>query len=77
MVGVALGKGVAVGGKGVLVGVAEGSCPIDVGVGLFQAGGDVCVGNMTGGAVMVGLKTAVIVKSGVGKTNGVGEEING
>ena len=32
---------------------------------------------MTGGEVTVGLNTAVIVKSGVGKTNGVGEEIKG
>lgn len=35
------------------------------------------VGNPTGGAVTVGLKRAVIVRSGVGKTIGVGEEIKG
>ncbi len=69
--------GVEVGGSGVFVGVADGSWPIGVGVGLNHAGCDVCVGKTTGAEVTVGLNTAVIVKSGVGKTIGVGEEIKG
>ena len=69
--------GVEVGGRGVFVGVDDGSWPTGVGVGLTHAGTEVCVGNITGGTVIVGLNTAVIVRSGVGKTIGVGEEING
>lgn len=69
--------GVEVGGRGVFVGVDDGSWPIGVDVGLTHAGTEVCVGNITACEVTVGLKTAVIVRSGVGKTIGVGEEIKG
>ena len=41
LVGVAVGKGVAVGGKGVFVGSGDGNCPICVGVGLVHKGGGV------------------------------------
>ena len=46
-------------------------------VGLDQAGGWVWVGKITAGEVRVGLKRAVIVKSGVGNTKGVGEATKG
>lgn len=68
---------VAVGGRGVSVGIGEGSWPSWVKVGLAHAGGMVCVGNITGLEVTVGLNIAVIVKSGVGNPNGVGEGTNG
>jgi hypothetical protein len=48
-----------------------------VGVGLEKGSGEVCVGNMAAPSVTVGLNTAVIVKSGVGNTIGVGEETKG
>ena len=68
---------VAVGGSGVSVGIGDGSCPGWVEVGLAHAGGIVWVGKMTGCEVTVGLNNAVKVKSGVGKTIGVGDEIKG
>jgi hypothetical protein len=46
-------------------------------VGLAHAGGMVCVGKITGLEVTVGLKIAVMVKSGVGNPKGVGEGTNG
>jgi len=76
-VGVGARVGVAVGGRGVLVGVRLGNWPGGVVVGLLQAGGKVCVGNTTGIDVTVGLNNAVIVRSGVGNTKGVGEATNG
>jgi hypothetical protein len=69
--------GVAVGGRGVLVGVKDGCSPGGVAVGLFQAEGRVWVGKITGGEVIVGLNNAVIVRSGVGKTKGVGDATKG
>lgn len=75
--GVAVGNGVAVGGRGVFVGSGDGSCPSWVGVGVLKAGGEVCVGKMAAPPVTVGLKTAVMVRSGVGNTIGVGDEIKG
>jgi hypothetical protein len=48
-----------------------------VGVGVLKAGGEVCVGKMAALPVTVGLKTAVMVRSGVGNTIGVGDEIKG
>jgi hypothetical protein len=74
---VAVLVGVEVGGRSVFVGVEDGSWPTGVDVGLTHAGTEVCVGKITGFAVTVGLKTAVIVRSGVGKTIGVGDEIKG
>ncbi len=69
--------GVAVGGSGVSVGGNVGTWPGGVAVGLSQAGGTVCVGKITAPGVTVGLKSAVIVKSGVGKVNGVGDAMKG
>ena len=69
--------GTAVGGRGVLVGNAVGCRPGGVAVGLDQAGGSVWVGNMTGAEVSVGLNKAVMVRSGVGNANGVGEATKG
>jgi hypothetical protein len=77
LVGVGVLVGVAVGGGGVLVRVKVGNMPGGVVVGLCQAGGIVCVGKITAFVVIVGLKSAVIVRSGVGKANGVGEAIKG
>ena len=68
---------VAVGGRGVSVGIGDGSRPGCVDVGLAHAAGKVWVGKMTCFEVTVGLNSAVIVKSGVGKTIGVGDEIKG
>ena len=67
---------VAVGGKG----VAVGNC-IDVGIICvlieFVAEGSEGAAGMTGIDVIVGLKTAVMVRSGVGNTIGVGAETKG
>jgi hypothetical protein len=60
-----------------LVGSGDGSCPGWVAVGVVQAGGGVWVGKMTAPEVTVGLNTAVMVRSGVGKTIGVGDVTNG
>ena len=76
-VGVTVLVAVAVGGSGVFEGVLDGSKPWGVEVGLLQAGGEVWVGKITGAEVRVGLNNAVMVKSGVGKTNGVGEATKG
>ncbi len=73
----AVGKGVAVGGSGVFVGSGVGSWPNWVEVGRAKGGGEVCVGNMTDPSVTVGLNTAVMVRSGVGNTIGVGDETKG
>jgi hypothetical protein len=69
--------GIAVGGSGVLEGIIVGCRPGDVAVGLDQAGGWVWVGKITAGAVRVGLKRAVMVRSGVGNAKGVGEATKG
>ena len=69
--------GTAVGGRGVLVGREVGCRPGGVAVGLDQAGGSVWVGNMTATEVSVGLNKAVMVRSGVGNTKGVGEATKG
>lgn len=74
-VGVAVGG--AVGGSDVLVGIVVGCRPGDVAVGLDQAAGWVWVGKITAGAVRVGLKSAVMVRSGVGNAKGVGEATKG
>ena len=68
---------VAVGGRGISVGIGDGSCPGWVEVGLAHAGGKVWVGKMTCFEVTVGLNSAVMVKSGVGKLKGVGEGTKG
>jgi hypothetical protein len=60
-----------------LVGVRLGCSPGGVAVGLLHAGGRVWVGKTTGGEVIVGLNNAVIVRSGVGKTKGVGDATKG
>ena len=57
--------------------VAVGCSPGGVAVGLLHDGGSVWVGKITGTEVTVGLKRAVMVKSGVGNTNGVGEATKG
>ena len=75
--GVGVFVGTAVGGRGVLVGSAVGCRPGGVAVGLDQAGGSVWVGNMTAAGVSVGLNKAVMVRSGVGNANGVGEATKG
>ena len=76
-VDVLVGCVVAVGGSGVLLGIAVGWKPGGIAVGLLQDGGSVWVGKITATEVMVGLKRAVMVKSGVGNTNGVGEATKG
>ena len=60
-----------------MVGVEVGSSPGGVAVGLLQAGGSVWVGKIISTEVEVGLKRAVIVKSGVGNTKGVGDATKG
>ena len=60
-----------------LVVVEVGCSPEGVAVGLLHDGGSVWVGKITGTEVTVGWKRAVMVKSGVGNTNGVGEATKG
>ena len=75
--GVRVGIGVGGGEVAVSVGSGVGGNGDSVGVGLSTGGGRVKVGNPIGGVGWVGLNTAVMVKSGVGKTIGVGAETNG
>lgn len=75
--GVRVGIGVGGGRVAVAVGHGEGGSCDSVGTGLSDGGWKVNVGNPTAGVACVGLKTAVMVRSGVGKTIGVGAETNG
>ena len=77
LVGVGVIVGVAEGGSGVFEGVNVCNNPGGVVVGLSQAGGNVCVGKISALVVIVGLNSAVMVRSGVGNANGVGEAIKG
>jgi hypothetical protein len=76
-VGVRVGIGVGGRAVAVAVGTGVGGTRDWLGTGLFNGGGKVNVGNPTGGVGSVGLNTAVMVKSGVGKTIGVGADTNG
>jgi hypothetical protein len=73
---VAVAVRVAVGGRDVAVGVGVELGMICVLIALVFVGRSVATG-LTGMEVIVGLKTAVMVRSGVGKTIGVGAAVKG